>query len=96
MQGSHTLRRQLVLWGVVLTWAVGGVVGLEGWLLLTLTARGEAEARVRDAVRVARRMVDQELDRLTPGGSGVVEVPAAEATRRGGVRAAPGGRALGR
>lgn len=80
MRGSGTLRRQLVLWGVVLTWAVGGVVGLEGWLLLTLTARGEAEARVRDAVRVARRMVDQELDRLTPGGSGVVEVPAAEAT----------------
>jgi hypothetical protein len=41
------------VWGIVLTWAVGGVVAFEGWRVLTRTVHGEAEARVRDAVRVA-------------------------------------------
>ncbi len=81
MRGSGPLQRQLVLWGIVLTWAVGGVVAVEGWRLLSLTVRDEAEARVRDAARVARRMVEQELERLTPGDAGSVAVAADEASR---------------
>jgi len=77
----RTLRRRLLVWGVVLTWVVGGVVAIEGCRAITLTVHGEAEARVRDAVRVAHRMVDQELDRLTPETVGAVVVPAAELSR---------------
>jgi len=76
---SATLQRRLVLWGICLTWAVGGVVGAEGWRLIALTVRGEAEARVRDAVRVAWRMLDLELDRLAPAEQGTIELSATEA-----------------
>ena len=77
-RSAGTLRRRLVVWGVVLTWAVGGVVGLEGYRLITLTVRREAEARVEDAVRVARRLIEAEFDRMAPGDEGVVRVPPGE------------------
>ena len=81
MKRPGSLRQQLLVWGVVLTWVVGGVVAVEGCRVITLTVHGEAEARVRDAVRVAHRMVEQELDRLTPETDGAVAVPAAELAR---------------
>lgn len=67
-----------MLWGIVLTWAVGGVVGLEGYRLIARTARREAEARVEDAVRVARRLIEADFDRMAPGDEGVVRVPPGE------------------
>jgi len=71
---AGTLSRKLVAWGVVLTWAVGGVVGLEGYRLIALTVHREAEARVGDAVRVARRLIEAEFDSMAPGDEGVVRV----------------------
>ena len=52
MEAAGTLKQQLVVWGIVLTWAVGGVVGVERYRQITLTVRRKAEARVEDAVRV--------------------------------------------
>ena len=75
---AGTLRRRLVVWGVVVTWAVGGVVGLEGYRMITLTVRREAVARVEDAVRVARRLIDAEFERMSPGDEGVVRAAPAE------------------
>lgn len=57
-----TLRKRLVLWGLALTWLSGGVVGALGYADLMLTVRHEALARVQDAVRVARRMVESDLE----------------------------------
>ena len=86
------LSRRLVLWGIVLTWAVGGVVALEGYRLISQTVRREAEARVEDAMRVARRLVDAEFDRMAPGDEGVVRVPPDEVA---GGAPARGARPLG-
>jgi two-component system, NtrC family, sensor kinase len=58
-----SLKRQLILWGVALTWLTGGMVGAVAYLELKWTARREALARVQDAVRVARRMVETDLER---------------------------------
>ena len=40
------LRNQLALLGVVLTWLVGGVIGLVGYQQMTQAVRHEALARV--------------------------------------------------
>lgn len=68
----------LVLWGIVMTWAVGGVVGFVGYQLITQSVQREAESRVRDAVRVARRITEAELERLPVREEGVEIVPASD------------------
>jgi two-component system NtrC family sensor kinase len=47
----------------MVTWIVGGVIGVQGYFLITRTAHREAEARVQDAIRVAFRLIQTELDR---------------------------------
>jgi two-component system NtrC family sensor kinase len=48
-----------------MTWVIGGVVGIQGYRLITRTAYREAEARVQDAIRVGFRFIQTEMDRLT-------------------------------
>jgi two-component system, NtrC family, sensor kinase len=48
-----------------MTWIIGGVVGVQGYRLITRTAHREAEARVQDAIRVAFRIIQTEMDRLS-------------------------------
>ena len=61
---GQTLSQRLILWGIIMTWIIGGVVGLQGYRLITRTAHREAEARVQDAIRVAFRIIQTEMDRL--------------------------------
>jgi signal transduction histidine kinase len=77
-----SLKRQLILWGVALTWLTGGVVGAIAYLELRWTARREALARVQDAVRVARRMVEADLDSPRTHAHVQVSLPAATAADR--------------
>lgn len=62
------LERRFALLGVVLTWAVGGLVGLVGYRPMVRAVRREAEARVEDAVRVGQRVLETEFARLDPDG----------------------------
>ncbi len=87
---TGTLRQKLVVWGVVLTWAVGGVVGLEGYRLIARTVRREAEARVEDAVRVARRLIEAEFDHMAPGEEGVLRLTGDEIKATAGIAALAG------
>ncbi len=48
-----------------MTWIIGGVVGVQGYRLIKRTAQREAEARVQDAIRVAFRLIQSEMDRLS-------------------------------
>jgi two-component system, NtrC family, sensor kinase len=61
---GQTLSRRLILWGILVTWIIGGVVGVQGYRLIARTAHREAEARVQDAIRVAFRIIQEETDRL--------------------------------
>ncbi len=69
MPKRQTLSHRLIFWGIVMTWAVGGVVGVQGYFLITRTAHREAEARVQDASRVAFRLIRTEMDRLSTDGN---------------------------
>jgi two-component system, NtrC family, sensor kinase len=60
------LRNRFALWGIVLTWLVGGVIAVVGYQQLTTAVRREAEARVDEAARVARRLLDAQFIYLNP------------------------------
>ena len=62
MRRCCSLKRRLILWGIALTWITGSVVAAVAYVELMWTARREALARVHDAVRVARRMVEADLE----------------------------------
>ena len=64
MRKGQALSHRLILWGIIMTWVIGGVVGVQGYRLITRTAHREAEARVQDAIRVAFRLIQTEMDRL--------------------------------
>jgi two-component system, NtrC family, sensor kinase len=64
MRKGQALSHRLFLWGIIMTWAIGGVVGGQGYRLITRTAHREAEARVQDAIRVAFWLIHSEMDRL--------------------------------
>ena len=64
MRKGYALSHRLILWGIVMTWVIGGIVGGQGYRLITRTAHREAEARVQDAIRVAFRLIQTEMDRL--------------------------------
>lgn len=81
MRKGRTLSHRLVLWGIVMTWAVGGIVGIEGYRLINRTAHREAEARIQDALRVAHRAFKIELDRMPVSGEGVEFASASESAR---------------
>lgn len=78
MPSGRTLAQRLVIWGIVMTWAVGGAVSIQGYRLIDRTVRREAEARLQDALRVARRLIQAELDHLPNGGEGIEIVTASE------------------
>ncbi len=63
------LKNQFTLLGVVLTWLVGGVVGLVGYRQMTEAVRHEAKARVQEAARVGQRLLEAEFTHLDPNGS---------------------------
>jgi two-component system, NtrC family, sensor kinase len=77
----QALSHRLVFWGIIMTWAIGGVVGVQGYRLITRTAHREAEARVQDAVRVALRLIQTEMDRLPTNGKNVELASESEAAR---------------
>jgi two-component system NtrC family sensor kinase len=62
-----------------MTVLVGGAVSFQGYLVITRTVRREAEARVQDAVRVARRLILAGLDRSGSDRAVVEDVTAGEA-----------------
>jgi len=62
----HKLENRFALLGLVLTFAVGGVIGLVGYRQMTAAVRHEAMARVDEATRVGLRLLQAELDRLDP------------------------------
>jgi hypothetical protein len=64
-----------------MTWAIGGLVGVYGYRLITRTAYREAEARVQDTSRVACRLIQAEVDRLPSAGVGTAAVRALDHTR---------------
>jgi two-component system, NtrC family, sensor kinase len=64
MKKGQTLSHRLILWGIAMTCVIGIVVGGQGYRLITRTAHREAEARVQDAIRVAFRVIQTEIDRL--------------------------------
>lgn len=78
MNQGQTLGQRLVIWGIVMTWAVGGAVSFQGYRLIDRTVRREAEARVQDAVRVARRFIHSEMDRMPARGEGMAAVSASD------------------
>jgi two-component system, NtrC family, sensor kinase len=68
---GQTISHRLLLWGILMTWVIGGVVGIQGYRFITRTAHREAGARVRDAIRVAFQIIHTELDRLPTNEKGV-------------------------
>lgn len=62
------LERRFALLGVLLTWTVGGLVGLVGYRQMAKAVRREATARVEDAVRVGQRLLETEFGHLDPDG----------------------------
>jgi two-component system, NtrC family, sensor kinase len=76
---GQTLSHRLILRGIFITWIIGGVVGVQGYRLITQTAHREAEARVQDANRVASRLLQAEVDRLQTNGNRVELVSESEA-----------------
>ncbi len=76
---GQTLSQRLILWGIMVTWIIGGVVGMQGYRLIARTAHREAEARVQDAIRVAFRIIQTELDRLPMNEKRIVIAPGSEA-----------------
>ncbi len=62
------LENRFALFGLALTCVVGGVVGLVGYQQMIEAVRREAMARVDEATRVGRRLLDAEFARLDPGG----------------------------
>jgi signal transduction histidine kinase len=64
------LKNRFVLLGIVLTWTVGGVIGLMGYRQLVHAVRREAMARVENAVRVGQRVLENEFAHLDPSASG--------------------------
>jgi signal transduction histidine kinase len=78
MASGRTLGQRLVVWGVVVTVLAGGAVSVQGYLVFTRTVRREAEARVQDAVRVARRLILAGFDFPGPGAAVVEPVPSGE------------------
>ena len=81
MRKGQALSHRLVFWGIIMTWAIGGVVGVQGYRLINRTAHREAEARVQDAVRVALRLIQTEMDRLPTNGKNVELASESEAAR---------------
>ena len=71
MRKGKTISHQLLLWGILMTWVIGGVVGIQGYRFITRTAHREAGARVRDAIRVAFRIIQTEMDRLPINGKSI-------------------------
>jgi signal transduction histidine kinase len=62
------LKNQSLLLGVLLTWAVGGVIGFVSYRQMVSAVRREAKVRVEDAVRVGQRVLQTEFTRLDPEG----------------------------
>lgn len=58
------LGNRLALHGVLLTWTVGGLVGLVGYRQAVVGVQREALARVEDAVRVGQRVLANEFANL--------------------------------
>ncbi len=56
----RTLRSQLLLYGVVLTWLAGGTIAGFGYWRIGRAIREEADAHVRDMVRSASRLLEDE------------------------------------
>jgi len=77
----HAPGRRLILWGILMTWAIGGLVGVYGHPLITRTAYREAEVRVQDTSRVAFRLIQAEMDRLPSAGVGTAAARAQNHTR---------------
>jgi two-component system, NtrC family, sensor kinase len=76
---GQTLSQRLILWGILMTWVIGGVVCVQGYRLITRTAHREAEARVQDAIRVALRIIKIEMDRLPANGTRIEAASESEA-----------------
>ena len=62
------LKNRYLLLGVLLTWLVGGVIGLVGYRQMVTAVRREAMARVENAVRVGQRVLETEFTHLDPEG----------------------------
>ena len=60
------LENRFALFGLALTWVLGGVIGLVGYQQMTMAVRREAMARVNDATRVGRRLLEAEFANLEP------------------------------
>jgi two-component system NtrC family sensor kinase len=60
------LRNRYALAGVVLTWLVGGVIGLVGYRQMTAAVRDEAVARVEEAARMGQRVLEAQFTSLDP------------------------------
>jgi signal transduction histidine kinase len=68
------LGNRLALHGVLLTWTVGGLVGLVGYKQMVEAVQREALARVEDAVRVGQRVLTNEFAGLHLDGPVPAEV----------------------
>jgi two-component system NtrC family sensor kinase len=64
----YKLANRFVVLGVVLTCMVGGIIGLVGYQQMTKAVRHEAMARVDEATRVGKRLLEAEFTRLDPNG----------------------------
>ncbi len=62
------LRSRFLFTAILLTWLVGGVVGILGYYQMNEAVRREAMARVQDAVRVGHRILETEFNYLDPAG----------------------------
>lgn len=101
----RSLRSRFLVWGVSLTWLVGGVLAIVGYRQMTLTIRREALARVEDAVRVGQRLIETQFDQIDlarPLPAGVTlltfpyqDLPQNESLRTLAIRAKERGKAEG-
>lgn len=63
---TSKLNRRLALFGLIFSIVMGGLIGLIGYSLMMQSIQREALARVEDAVNIAERLLEGELQELNP------------------------------
>lgn len=66
MKTTQKIRNRFVIIGLLITWTVGGVIGFLGYRQMSVAVRREAAARVENAVRVGKRLIETEFARMDP------------------------------